>query len=213
MTTYCEKCGAPLGNNVNFCEKCGEPVTAGKNASQQHSPHAPATSTFQSVDFVTSYLTFYLKGRVDFTANNLNLSLPNTILGLIPLGSEELTVDVNHISGTNVDFHVAFGQLIFGAIAFLLGLGGVFSSKPSFLGLVALLFGALYALNALQTTVKVALDSGDVILISLVIFEKDKANVIVNSIKQMLTARTYDTNVRIHSENSTDRIVNAINSH
>lgn len=188
MTTYCKKCDAPVP-----------------------APYAPATPAFQSIDFVTSYLTFYLKGRVDFTVNNLHIKVPNTILGLIPLGSHQRTLDINHISSTASDFHIAFGQFVVGAIIFLLGFGDVFGSRPSFLGVIALLFGLFYALNALQSYVAVTIDSGEVFAIPLVIFEKGKAEVIANNINQMLAARTYDTNVRIHSAASADRIVGAIN--
>ena len=40
----------------------------------------------QTVEFITSYLTFYLKGKIQVDKNFVKFEIPNTILKLIPLG-------------------------------------------------------------------------------------------------------------------------------
>ena len=73
-------------------------------------------------------------------------------------------------------------------------------------------------LNALVSYVAISMDSGELVIIPLVVFERDKADMIADNINRLLSARKYDTNVRIHTENAADRmahgqtkIVDAIN--
>ena len=43
----------------------------------------------QKIEFMTSLLTFYLKGEISTEQNFLTLKVPNTILTLIPLGRKK----------------------------------------------------------------------------------------------------------------------------
>ena len=72
-------------------------------------------------------------------------------------------------------------------------------------------YGALTVLSSLQSAVCITV-AGQTRLISLIVFEKDKAQEIANRINEMISNRYADTNVRIHTEASTDRIVDAINN-
>lgn len=45
--------------------------------------------------FITSYLTFYLKGEFGLDGDFVKLKVPNTILNIIPLGAENKTVAVS----------------------------------------------------------------------------------------------------------------------
>ncbi len=178
-----------------------------------------------TITWMSSYLTFYLKGIAEFAQDHVKITIPNTILGLIPLGSQSKTLDVKHIASVDSNFSVSFGRLIIGALlASLLpgGLAVLFSGSPTapygivyiFLGLM----GISMALNAFQTNVTIATTSGERVVISFIIFEKSKASEMEHYISQIIAERTYDTNVRIHTDrsiaeeqNQTDRIIEAIN--
>ena len=41
----------------------------------------------QKIEFTTSLLTFYLKGSIEGNEHFINFKVPNTILGMIPLGA------------------------------------------------------------------------------------------------------------------------------
>ena len=42
----------------------------------------------QPVTYMTSLFTFYLKGEIKSEQNFISFKVPNTILGLIPLGAQ-----------------------------------------------------------------------------------------------------------------------------
>ena len=54
-----------------------------------------------STTFITSYLTFYLKGRVEYKGDFIEVSQPNTILKLIPLGLSRQAYPVEQISSVS----------------------------------------------------------------------------------------------------------------
>ena len=60
----------------------------------------------EKITFMTSLLTFYLKGVISRDKNFIKFRIPNTILGLIPLGSSKKTVAVNQIASVDTDFRL-----------------------------------------------------------------------------------------------------------
>lgn len=58
----------------------------------------------QTVEFITSYLTFYLKGKIQVDKNFVKFEIPNTILKLIPLGKASRSLPVNQISSVDDSF-------------------------------------------------------------------------------------------------------------
>lgn len=70
----------------------------------------------------------------------------------------------------------------------------------------------LSALSSFQTVLSVNATSGQSLKVSFVIFEKSKALGVKDIIEKIIAQRHHDTNVRIHTQNSTDAIINAINN-
>lgn len=217
----CKNCGAELNGSEKFCGVCGAPANAAtigdsrEIVSRQHDVHKP-----EIIEFITSIPTFYMKGKVEIATDSVRLSVPNTVLGLIPYGSRGGTYDVNHIASVHTDSRLSLKRLLFGGLLALLGLGGL---SDSFGYVLLLLLGILLVLNAFENDVIITLDSGLVIDVPLVVFEKDKATLIEQKILTIVHARTYDTNTRIHatyaantvaasSTENADRIINAINA-
>lgn len=60
----------------------------------------------RKIQYMTGLLTFYLKGEIKVEQNFLRLSRPNTILALIPLGSEKNSIPVTQISAIDSSFKV-----------------------------------------------------------------------------------------------------------
>lgn len=212
----CSKCGAPVQDGTKFCKECGTQIVAMPDAKgrvimpQKYEAENPVQAQgFKAVEYITSYLTFYLKGKVEFTRDNIHLQVPNTVLGLIPLGKNQMSINVNHITGATSDFSLKLFSLIIGVLGTLWCLSSL--SDNTFIYLIGAIFFANIALNAFQTKVSVLLDSGPAYVITLLIFEKAKAETIKTNIEMMTNARNYDTNVRIASENQTQQVVDAIN--
>lgn len=233
---YCPTCGNNLTIGTRFCGHCGTQLDATTTSTetaqaQTPTPAQPATSQTippeqsvrQSFTYITSYLTFYLKGTVDVEADRVHLNTPNTILGFIPLGSQKRTLDIKHIVEVESDFHVSILALLIGLFLTPFTLEGfsAFGEGDSGSGLLYLilgLWGISMILNAFSTTVTISLASSEKIALSLVIFEKGKADAIADALNKALLLRTRDTNFRVHADRSmhhtthqTDRIIDAIN--
>lgn len=55
----------------------------------------------EPIEYMTSLLTFYLKGEIKSEQNFINFKVPNTILGLIPLGARTSKLPVNQIASVS----------------------------------------------------------------------------------------------------------------
>ena len=146
----------------------------------------------QKIEFMTSLLTFYLKGEISTEQNFLTLKVPNTILTLIPLGRKNDTIPVTQISSVSTDFKLLF--------------------KDFLIGFILLLIGAAMVINSFQTVLTIRTTSGEIKSASILIFEKSKAEQAASMINHIIGSRLDDTNNRVQGDRQTDRMVEAINS-
>ena len=160
----------------------------------------------QPIQYMTSLLTFYLKGELRQEQNFVNLKKPNTILSLIPLGAKKDSIPVSQLSSVETNFKLHFGSLLLGAIVALIGLCMI--SESFIIALILMLVGANKAITAFETILTIKTTAGDVKDISFLIFEKSKAELAETQIRQIISDRLDDTNNRVQ----TDRIVDAINN-
>lgn len=104
----------------------------------------------QPISFITSLLTFYPKGEFNFEQNFIRLKIPNTVLKLIPLGSNKKSIPIDQVSSTNTDFHLDLKSLIFGIVLVIFS---YYAFSDSFLlGIVLLLGGIAYIICAFVVT-------------------------------------------------------------
>lgn len=173
------------------------------------------------ISFMTSLMTFYLKGEIAQQNNFVTLKIPNTILGFIPLGSQTEKLPIGQISMVGTNFRLLFKQFIVGIITAIIGLSVMGSSLLT--GLIFLLIGAGMVINSFQNILVIDLTSGRAIRLSFLIFEKSKITQAEQEINKLISNRMDDTNNRIHTEKAvkdnreqnkeqTDRIIEAINS-
>ena len=160
----------------------------------------------QSVQYMTSLLTFYLKGEISQEQNFVNLKKPNTILSLIPLGAKKDSIPVSQLSSVESNFKLHFGSLLLGEIIAIVGLCMI--SESFIVALIIMLIGANKAITAFETILTIKTTAGDIKDVSFLIFEKAKAELAEKQIRQIISARLDDTNNRVQ----TDRIVEAINN-
>lgn len=172
----------------------------------------------QTITFITSYLTFYLKGEISGDQKFLNLKIPNTILGLIPLGAKKESMPRQHIASVHTDFRLSFFSLIVGAFLALLGLGFL-CSGDIVLGIILAAVGILMVLGAFQTTLIIMTTASEIKTVSFIIFEKSKAELAKNEILALISTHLDDTNIREQTDRTIDasrrnaeHIINAINS-
>lgn len=167
----------------------------------------------EKIKFMTSLLTFYLKGEIGQQDNFIKLKIPNTIFGLIPLGSHGENLPINQISMVGSSFHLLIGRFLLRVILAFIGLACFESSLP--FGFIMLIIGVLTAINSFQTILLIDLTSGRSITLSFVVFEKSKAVQAAYDINKLISERIDDTNARQQTDrliSDNDRIVNAINN-
>lgn len=166
----------------------------------------------KTIQFMTSLLTFYLKGEIKPEQNFLKLKMPNTILTLIPFGVKNYSVPINQISSVVTNFKLLFKNFIYGIIETILGLCFLGSENAKFFGFILFLIGISTIINSFQTELIIDTTSGKEYVLSFLIFEKNKALQAESDINQMINSRLDDTNNRAVTENQTNTLVNAINN-
>lgn len=160
-----------------------------------------------TVTYVVSLLTFYLKGEIRSEQNFVVFQEPNTILGLVPLGKHTDRIPVHQIASVSTNFRLKLGKLVCGILAFLFGFG-LFGQPGGFLpGLIILILAVNWILDAFEIDLTLITTSGAVKRIDFFIFDKEKAVLAEQQIHAMISNRMSDTNVR----EQTDRVVDAIN--
>lgn len=177
--------------------------------------------------FASSILTAYIKGEVKLQNSNMvEITIPNSILTFIPLGTKKVTVPVSQISSVGTNFYLDFKNFVIGVIITLIGLscfGDINSIGTFFTALIITALGAAECLNALHVYLSINNTSGEVVGsnakidkngnirndgIPFIIFHKAIAEQIASDINQLCAQRVDDTNVRIQNQ----AIVDAINN-
>ena len=161
----------------------------------------------QTIYFITSFLTFYLRGEIRQQQNYISFKIPNTILTLIPLGAKQETIPINQIASVGTDFHLNFKDFLAGIVEIILAIWlNNEMDTPTFLCILLLLFGVFTILSAFKTILTVRTTSGASVYISFLIFEKSKAKQAEQQINYFIFNRLDDTNNR----QQTDRIIDVM---
>lgn len=168
----------------------------------------------KTIRYATSFLTAYLKGEIRSEQNFIQFKVPNTVLGLIPLGSKKRQIPVNQISSVTTGFRINWIQLVIGIVFAAATFVATFSPETKDIMLVSKILGILISLtvsaclavNALDPYLVISTTSGRGMIIHFLIFDRAKAELAADEINSMIGERMSDTNVR----EQTDRVVDAI---
>lgn len=175
----------------------------------------------ETITFMTSLLTFYLKGEIRTEQNFLKLKMPNTLLTFIPLGAKKNSVPINQIADVSTNFKLILKNMLFGVIEIIFGFS--LFGKSFLLGLLLLIIGSCTVINSFQTELDVRTSSGTVYRLFFLIFDKSKAGSAESAINAMISTRMNDTNTRMATEAqtaaltaaqtaSTEALIGAINA-
>lgn len=169
----------------------------------------------ETITFMTSLLTFYLKGEIKVENNFLKLSVPNTLLALIPLGNQKNSIPINQISDAGASFKLLGKDFLVGIIEAIVGFFMLFSNW--LVGLILMLLGVCTVICSFQTQLVIRITSGKEYVVNFLIFEKSKANSAADAIVAMIGARMDDTNTRIYTEKQmeqnaqlNEKLINAV---
>ena len=159
-------------------------------------------------EFITSYLTFYMKATVELAGDFIKVANPNSILKVIPLGVRNKSIPVNQVSSVDESFKLDLKSFIWGIIFILIGLSSFKSSL--FAGVLITIYGAITVLSSFQTIMSLQLTSGGSYDISVVVFEKENLAACKQEIEALIQKRYDNTNVAVHTEKQTEALVEAI---
>lgn len=158
--------------------------------------------------YMTSLLTFYMKGEIEVSEKSVKLTVPNTIGEFIPLGKRTYEPLVSQIASVNSSFHLNGKSLLVGFILTLLGISLAGASGSELIGIIFLIIGVCQMVSSFETILYVTDSSGMIIGVDAVIFDKATIEKAGQDIHNMLMLRSDDTNTR----KQTDRVIDAINN-
>ncbi|MEK6456139.1 hypothetical protein [Caldifermentibacillus hisashii] len=145
-------------------------------------------------EFSTSLLFFWVKGKVEVDNRFVKTKLSNTLLGFIPAGKDQQSIPLKNISGAMLSTKYFIKPIIIGLILFFIGLGSL--SDSFILGLILLVLGIGVAGSGIQTILNIE-KSGTPYLISVPFFEKQKMQLLNDSIHNALAEDTDKTDLNL----------------
>lgn len=131
---------------------------------------APGESNVSGVKVSPSLLTPYLKGELMCYSTRLVYKVPNTLLGLIPLGAEENTIPLKSIASVNTSTKLKPARLLIGLIFLICGLSSITSSLPA--AVILFLIAAILLAMSFPASLNVVNHAGGITSVTVSVLEK-----------------------------------------
>lgn len=148
----------------------------------------------KKVEFAISLLFFWVKGAVEVDSRFVKTKVSNTILSVIPAGTDKQSIPLKNISGSMLSTKFLVKPFIIGFIFILLGFGFI---GDSFLaGLILLIIGIGTAGSGIQTVLIIE-KSGSPYVITVPFFEKQKMQLLNDVIHEALADDTDKTDLNL----------------
>lgn len=135
---------------------------------------APGEVVLVGDRFMFSTIAFYLHTELVLTNRRLYAVRPNTLLGLIPVGTARKNFPIENIAGINAGTRFDFLGVVFGVIALLVGIPTMAIPNAVLLGLLLVLLGLAVIVGAPKQAIEVMNSGGGVILFPVSVFERSR---------------------------------------
>lgn len=136
--------------------------------------------------FSPSVILFWLKTSIAASTTRIQYRSPNTLFGLIPLGSNTKTIPLRNVAGVETDSKMNVGSLVWGVVWLFAALCTFGSSAVA--GLILLLIAAANLANAMSMRLTFRDPSGGGNTITVSILEKDKLTQLAREIEKLVFA-------------------------
>ena len=133
---------------------------------------APGENNVSGVHVSPSLLTPYMKGELMCSSTRLVYKVPNTILGVIPLGADENTIPIKSIASVNTSSKLKIGRLIIGILFLIIGIVTMPDSFP--IAVFLILIAGIFLAMTFPASLNVVNHAGGVTSVTVSILEKDK---------------------------------------
>ena len=140
--------------------------------------------------FRFSTLLFFLNWNMAVTSKRLVGKTPNTILGIIPLGSTNVSYPLPNIAGVVTKTRVSLPWILIGLILLLVGLGG--ANGPN---IVAIIIGLLGLAAAFHAQIFITNSGGGTIGHNVAFFDRGVAAKFVQEVNTAIAAHAHQTPV------------------
>ncbi len=133
-----------------------------------------------------STVAFFLHTELVLTDRRLYALRPNTVFGLIPVGTARSNFPIENIAGINAGTRFDVLGVLIGAIAALFGVGAFFIPGVGLLGLLLALFGLGVIIGAPKQAIDVMNSGGGRISFPVSVFERDRTVEFANRVAEAL---------------------------
>ena len=157
--------------------------------------YAPGETNITGDRFSPSVVLFWLKTSIAASSMRVQYRSPNTLLGVIPLGSSTQTIPLRNIASVDTNTKFNLGSFVWGAVFLVAGLSCLSSS--AFLGILFLLLAAANLANTMSAQLDFVNQAGGRNTVKVSILEKDKLMQLAQAIQQLVFA---DTEALRHQE-------------
>ncbi len=135
---------------------------------------APGEKILVDGSFLFSTLAFYLHTELALTNRRLYAVRPNTILGLIPVGTARSNFPLDKIAGVNASTRFNFLRVIYGFLALLAGIGALQLPSASALGVLLIVIALGAIVGAAKQAIEVTNSGGGHIHFPVSFFERGR---------------------------------------
>jgi hypothetical protein len=150
---------------------------------------APGEVSLVGDRFMLSTIAFFLHTDLVLTNRRLYAMRPNTVLGLIPVGTGRNNFPIENIAGVSAATRFSIAAVVFGGLAILVGLAGLSARGAAGFGVLLILLGLLSLVDALKQAVEVTNSGGGKISFPVSVFERSRTVEFANRVSEAL-ART-----------------------
>jgi hypothetical protein len=133
---------------------------------------SPGESSVYGDCFLISVLAPYLKAQMMCSSTRFVYKVPNTLLGLIPIGSNENTMPISAIAAVSTSNKFRVGRALIAIALVLYSLSSF--SKNFFPALIILLLGIAYAATSFPMALSVQNHAGGTTSLEVSIFDRAK---------------------------------------
>jgi hypothetical protein len=135
---------------------------------------APGEDELVAGRFMYSTLAFYLYTDLLLTDRRFIASRPNTLLGLIPVGTHRSNFPIENIAGVNAGTRFNIGGLILGVIGLLIGIVALKVPGAEILGVVLIAASGSVIVGAPKQAIQVMNSGGGSFPFPVSFFERDQ---------------------------------------
>jgi len=141
-------------------------------------PHGVVLAREERIDiaevFMYSTAAFYLHTELVLTNRRFIAARPNTVLGLIPVGTSRTSYPIENIAGVSAGTRFEILGVLFGGLALLFGLGTLGIEAARVFSILLLLLGASSVINAPRQWVEVLNSGGGAVRFPVSVFERGR---------------------------------------